>query len=175
MEVTLDKHVKWWMKASRSNKPNEPQCVEVGPSTNAVGVRTSRNRDYGELLFPISTWVQFRKAAAVGMADLSVTRLRKLGPSGHSATAPVFNRAGLAVGQLNLADARWRCPAPDAGLDQNVEIAFIALQGGDTYVAMRNSSQPHGLVLTFDHGEWMAFIDGIKANEFSRVEEEEAA
>ena len=43
-----------------------------------------------------------------------------------------------------------------------VEVCELA-DGG---VAMRNSNDPHGIVLRYTKAEWHAFLHGVKAGEF---------
>jgi len=65
----------------------------------------------------------------------------------------------MAVRHHDLARAAWR-KSTRSGQDGNcVEIA-TNLPG---IVAVRDSKNPHGPVLTFTNVEWAAFIRGIKA------------
>jgi hypothetical protein len=55
----------------------------------------------------------------------------------------------------------WR-KSTRSGLDGCVEVAFIE----GTQVAVRHSKDRSGPVLTFDAGEWQAFVDGVNNDEF---------
>jgi hypothetical protein len=79
--------------------------------------------------------------------------------------------------ELNLSSAQWRRAEPSdhvadgdaaaTGEEENeVEFAFVPHTDGVTYVAMRQSSEPDGDVLIFTPAEWIAFIEGVKDNEF---------
>jgi hypothetical protein len=56
--VQLDTRFRLWRKASAS-EGNESACVEVGFSTNAVGVRDTKNREAGTLAFDRRAWSAF--------------------------------------------------------------------------------------------------------------------
>ncbi len=47
---------------------------------------------------------------------------------------------------------------------EGVECVEVSFSGNA--VGMRDSHDPHGAVLTFDHGAWAAFLDGATASEF---------
>lgn len=59
-----------WRKSSRSG-PNNGNCVEVGFSADAMltGVRDTKDRAYGTLVFDRRRWATF--VAAVKTGDLS--------------------------------------------------------------------------------------------------------
>ncbi|MGW1679409.1 DUF397 domain-containing protein [Saccharopolyspora sp. NPDC002376] len=59
-----------WRKSSRSG-PNNGNCVEIGFSTDATftGVRDTKDRTYGTLVFDRQQWAAF--VAAVKADDLS--------------------------------------------------------------------------------------------------------
>jgi hypothetical protein len=40
-----------------------------------------------------------------------------------------------------------------------------------TEVHVRDSKNPDGRILTFDYGEWSAFLSGVKGGEFERPED----
>lgn len=45
--------------------------------------------------------------------------------------------------------------------DECIDVSFSR-----NAVGMRDSHDPHGAVLAFDHDEWAAFLDGVAAGEF---------
>jgi hypothetical protein len=60
-----------------------------------------------------------------------------------------------------LAGAVWHKSSRSNGQGQCVEVARL-----DRAVAVRDSKDPAGPVLTFTSAEWAAFIDGAKDGEF---------
>lgn len=64
----LDTSFMEWRKSSFSNPPDN-QCVEVAFSTNAVGVRDSKNPDPTTLVFDQSTWPALLDRCASGSFD----------------------------------------------------------------------------------------------------------
>ena len=62
------------------------------------------------------------------------------------------------TGMNITADARWRKSTFSMGAGNCVEIA--QLPGG--LVAVRDSKNPDGPVLTFPVSEWRAFIQGVR-------------
>jgi hypothetical protein len=60
-----------------------------------------------------------------------------------------------------LAGAVWHKSSRSNGQGQCVEVARI-----DQAVAVRDSKDPAGPVLTFTSAEWVAFISGAKDGEF---------
>ncbi len=58
------------------------------------------------------------------------------------------------------ADIVWRKSSLSGG-GECVEVAFIAEQ-----VALRQSHDPAGPILTFTQGEWAAFVGGVHLGEF---------
>ncbi|GAB2982403.1 DUF397 domain-containing protein [Saccharothrix stipae] len=48
-----------WRRSSYSGDGNNDNCVEVAFSGPAVGVRDSKKRDAGALVFPASAWQRF--------------------------------------------------------------------------------------------------------------------
>jgi len=64
----------------------------------------------------------------------------------------------MAAHHHDLARAAWR-KSTRSGQDGNC-VEAASLPG---IVAMRDSKNPHGPVLTFTNVEWAAFIRGIKA------------
>lgn len=67
--------------------------------------------------------------------------------------------------ELDLSKVAWR--RLEQGPD-SVEFSFVPHTDGVTYVAMRQSSDPDGLVLVFTPSEWDAFLAGIRDGEFDR-------
>lgn len=65
------------------------------------------------------------------------------------------------MAQPDLSRAQWHKSSYSSGNGACVEIARV---GGT--VAVRDSKDPHGPVLTFTPGEWEAFTRGAKAGEF---------
>lgn len=47
-----------WHKSSHS-QPNNNSCVEVGQTTDSIGVRDTKARAAGLLAFPTHTWSSF--------------------------------------------------------------------------------------------------------------------
>lgn len=58
-------------------------------------------------------------------------------------------------------DVRWRTSRV-SGTSNCVE---VALTGSDE-VLVRNSKEPQGPVLRFNHAEWKAFVEGVRSGEF---------
>jgi hypothetical protein len=54
-----------WQKSPLSN-PNGNQCVEISFTTDAVGVRDSRNPDGAVLVFDRDEWTAFVDGVAAG-------------------------------------------------------------------------------------------------------------
>jgi Domain of unknown function (DUF397) len=67
------------------------------------------------------------------------------------------------VRSRDLSDARWFKSSYSNGSGECVEVALL----GDA-VAMRDSKDPAGPVLTFTPGEWDAFVRGVRTGEFTR-------
>ncbi|MEU4739585.1 DUF397 domain-containing protein [Actinosynnema sp. NPDC023658] len=59
---TVDQNGPVWRKSSYSGDGNNDNCVEVAFSAPAVGVRDSKKRDAGSLVFPASAWQRFLRA-----------------------------------------------------------------------------------------------------------------
>lgn len=57
----------------------------------------------------------------------------------------------------------WHKSSRSGASNNCVEIALLS----DGRVAMRDSKNPAGPVLTFTTTEWAAFIDGVRAGEFT--------
>lgn len=62
----------------------------------------------------------------------------------------------------DLRRAQWR-KSTRSGLSDCVEVAFL-----DGHVAVRDSKDLPGPVLTFTVAEWRAFLDGIRRGVFER-------
>ncbi|MGI8312219.1 DUF397 domain-containing protein [Saccharopolyspora hattusasensis] len=58
-----------WRKSSRSS-PNNGDCVEVGFGADIRGVRDTKNRSYGTLVFGNESWSSFLGAVKSGRLDL---------------------------------------------------------------------------------------------------------
>ncbi|GAA3432299.1 MULTISPECIES: DUF397 domain-containing protein [Pseudonocardiaceae] len=65
----LDTNFTEWRKSPLSNPPDN-QCVEVSFSSNAVGLRDSRNPDGHVLVFDFGEWEAFLGGAAAGSFNL---------------------------------------------------------------------------------------------------------
>jgi hypothetical protein len=69
--------------------------------------------------------------------------------------------------RLDLSRAEWiRGEPAGVTLDEVVEYAFVPHDDGVTYVAMRKSTDPDGVVLVFTPSEWDAFVKGVQDGEF---------
>lgn len=64
----------------------------------------------------------------------------------------------------DLTQAQWRKSSLSANGSDCVEIAFV-----DDMIAVRDSKNPTGAVLTFTPGEWNAFLGGVKRDEFDAI------
>jgi Domain of unknown function (DUF397) len=62
----------------------------------------------------------------------------------------------------DLSDAKWRKSSRSGGTGDCVEVATNI----ENVVAVRDSKNQSGPVLTFTVDEWRAFIDGAKVGEF---------
>lgn len=60
-------------------------------------------------------------------------------------------------------DAQWRTSKRSGGNGNCVEVAFV-----DGVIAVRDSKDRGGAVLTFTPAEWDAFIGGVEDGEFHR-------
>lgn len=69
----LDTSFTEWHKSPLSNPPDN-QCVEVSFSSNAVGLRDSRNPDGFVLVFSYGEWEAFLGGAAGGSFNLPKTK-----------------------------------------------------------------------------------------------------
>jgi hypothetical protein len=61
------------------------------------------------------------------------------------------------VDTADLSRARWTKSSRSGGNGQCVECADLG-----ALVAVRDSKDPHGPVLTFTHESWQAFVEQIK-------------
>ncbi|WP_020671114.1 DUF397 domain-containing protein [Amycolatopsis nigrescens] len=79
---------------------------------------------------------------------------------------PVDDKANIRD-ELDLTGADWQRAEPEGEtLEDAVEYAFVPHTDGVTYVAMRQSSKPDGVILIFTPSEWDAFIKGVRDGEF---------
>ncbi|WP_158887474.1 DUF397 domain-containing protein [Amycolatopsis anabasis] len=79
---------------------------------------------------------------------------------------PVDDKAHIRD-ELDLSKADWQRAEPEGEtLEDAVEYAFVPHTDGVTYVAMRQSSKPDGVILVFTPSEWEAFVLGVKDGEF---------
>jgi hypothetical protein len=71
-----------------------------------------------------------------------------------------WRKSSYSMGHGNCAEVNmeWRKSTYSTGNGQYVQVAQA--------VAMRDSKDPDGAVLTFTPGEWTAFISGVNAGEF---------
>jgi hypothetical protein len=63
------------------------------------------------------------------------------------------------------APTAWHKSSASGGNGDCVEVAFV-----DEGVLVRHSRNPSGLVLSFTHAEWRAFITGTRDGEFDLPE-----
>lgn len=81
-------------------------------------------------------------------------------------TAAIYDDKAHVRDQLDLSAVTW-LPADGGEPDEeHVEIAFVDHTDGETYVAMRKSTEPDGTVLVFTMDEWNAFVAGAKDGEY---------
>lgn len=63
---------------------------------------------------------------------------------------------------IDLSQVSWRKSSySDANGGSCVEVA----DGFTTVLPVRDSKQPHGPVLTFNHTEWTAFVTALRSDE----------
>jgi hypothetical protein len=67
------------------------------------------------------------------------------------------------MNDVDLSKAVWRKGSRSSGNGQCVEVAMF-----DDAVAVRDSKDPSGPVLTFTLAEWRAFIGSVTDGEFNR-------
>jgi hypothetical protein len=58
-----------WRKSSRSNAAQDA-CVEVGAGADVIGVRDTKDRDGGTLVFDSEIWRAFAAKVKAGHFDL---------------------------------------------------------------------------------------------------------
>lgn len=63
----------------------------------------------------------------------------------------------------DLRRAQWR-KSKRSGVENCVEVAFL----GGHHVAVRDSKDRRGRVLTFTVAQWRAFLDGVREGVFER-------
>ena len=69
--------------------------------------------------------------------------------------------------ELDLSNAEWVRAEPEGEhVEDAVEMAFVEHTDGVTYTALRQSTDPDGLVLIYTPSEWTAFVEGAKDGEF---------
>lgn len=68
-------------------------------------------------------------------------------------------------GELDIAGAQWQQTAP--GVPDQLEVAFVPHDDGQTYTLMRQADQPDRLVLIFTEGEWTTFCAGVRDGELT--------
>ena len=94
---------------------------------------------------------------------------------GTMSDQPVDDKAHIRH-ELDLSNAPWQRAEPEGvTLEDAVEYAFVPHTDGVTYVAMRQSSKPDGVILVFTPSEWDAFVLGVKDGEFDLPEEDSHA
>ena len=76
--------------------------------------------------------------------------------------APIYDRDGKIIGELDLTDAQWRGTVDEEdGQDvtEDLEVALVPHQDGVTYVAMRRTppQDEEDLVLVYTPSEWRVF------------------
>ncbi|MEV0593174.1 DUF397 domain-containing protein [Nonomuraea cavernae] len=64
--------------------------------------------------------------------------------------------------EVDPSRAEWRTSSFSGANGQCVQVAFL----GGGHVAVRDSKNPDGPVLTFTSGEWNSFIHGAKDGRF---------
>lgn len=65
---------------------------------------------------------------------------------------------------IDLTSVQWRKSSYSSGNGQCVEVALA--QG---VMAIRDSKNPAGPALVFDHDTWSAFVRGVTAGEFGEA------
>ncbi|MGH3938689.1 MAG: DUF397 domain-containing protein [Pseudonocardiaceae bacterium] len=59
-----------WRKSSQSENTSSGTCVEIAVFTGVVGVRDSKTRDSGALIFAADEWAEFMHGVKEGKFDL---------------------------------------------------------------------------------------------------------
>ncbi|HEX5494948.1 MAG TPA: DUF397 domain-containing protein [Mycobacteriales bacterium] len=78
----------------------------------------------------------------------------------HKSSRSSGNGACVEVAVLD--GAVWHKSSYSSGNGQCVEVAALG-----TAVAVRDSKNPTGPVLTFTPGQWTGFLDGVRADRFT--------
>jgi hypothetical protein len=95
-----------------------------------------------------------------------VVATRYGGGMSEQPSQPVDDKAHIRH-ELDMSKAEWIRAEPEGEtLEDAVEYAFVPHTDGVTYVAMRQSSKPDGVILVFTPSEWDAFVKGVKDGEF---------
>jgi hypothetical protein len=66
---------------------------------------------------------------------------------------------------LAVPDDAWHKSSRSSGAQNCVEVAH-----GPSWTAVRHSKHPTGPMLVFTDGEWAAFVQGVKLEEFDRYD-----
>jgi hypothetical protein len=73
---------------------------------------------------------------------------------------------------LDFSKAGWIRAEPESvTIDGCAEYAFIEHSDGVTYTALRQSTNPDGVILVFTPSVWDAFVQGVRDGEFDMPED----
>jgi hypothetical protein len=141
-----------WRKSSRSI--NDNNCVEILRDTNSVRIRDSQNKSGPTLLLSNQSWDGFIGLAS-DFADIHAFSWATVAPDKSAI------RSSLRADHVD-----WHQPSrPNSARAQDLPQLGLACVGGETFVIVRQTSNPEGLLI-YTINEWLAFIAGIELRDF---------